>query len=160
MADNQYFIKVQPKLDMIRKYKQVGLTDKEIWTLLDIKKSSYYSYKKDYPEFAEAIHDGLDHANARVASQLLDNSLGYEYIEEVQSQKKEVFYEDGKKIKEVTEPVALPLKKYKPSETNAAKFWLTNKDKENWKDKQDINVGGQENNPLKVKLEDVLEELS
>ena len=156
MADNQYFIKVQPKLDLIKKYKQVGLTDKEVWTLLDIKKSSYYSYKKDYPEFADAIHDGIDHSNARVASQLLDNSLGYEYVEEVQSQKKEIFYEDGKKVKEVTEPIALPLKKYKPSETNAAKFWLINKDKENWKDKQDLNIGGQNNNPLNVKLEDLL----
>ena len=80
--------------------------------------------------------------------------MGYEYVEQALTTKKEVIYVDGKRVKEISEPVVVELRKHKPSETNAAKFWLQNRDPENWKEKQQIDLGNKDDKPFK--LEDVI----
>lgn len=156
MATDLYYKKVEPKLALIKQWARRDYTDQDIWTNLKITKSTFYNYRKKHPELEEALKTGKDQANALVENQLLNNSLGYDFVEEVPGQKKEVFYEDGKKIKEETVTIAVPLKKHKQSETNAAKLWLTNRDSDNWKDRQDVNIGSQKGNPLHIKLEDII----
>lgn len=150
MATNKYYKKVLPKLPLIMKWCRAGLNDLEICDRLKIKKSSYYEYKKKYPEFNEVVRKGKEYADAEVENQLYKNCIGYEYTEEVQSTKKEVIYENGKRVKEIVQPVVIELRKYRPSETNAAKFWLTNREKENWKDKQDVDIST--NKPFDVNI--------
>lgn len=154
MATSQYEKKVRPKLPLIAKWCRSGLTDKEIWNRLDIEKSSYYAYQNKFPEFKETVHKNKEFCDAEVENQFYKNCLGYEYVEQTVSTKKEVIYEDGKRVREISEPVVIDLVKHKPSETNAAKFWLQNRDPENWKEKQQIDLGNKDDKPFK--LEDVI----
>lgn len=156
MAKSKYYSNVEPKLDLIKQWARRGYTDKDICVNLKVSESSFYEYKKKHPELVEALAIGKEQANAMVENQALKNSLGFTYVEEVVSTKKEVLYENGKRLKEISEPVIMTLKKYKPSDQTAVKYWLNNQDSENWKEKQDINLGGQKDNPLIMKLEDVL----
>ncbi len=156
MATNKYLTKIKPKLALITQWARRDYEEKYMYNTLKVSKSSWCKYKKDYPEFAEALSIGKDHINALVENQVVQNSLGFSYVEETLTSKKEVLYENGKRIKETVEPVVIPLTKYKASDPNSAKYFLNNRDPENWKDKQDINLGGQKDNPITVKLEDVI----
>ncbi len=157
MAANLYEIKVAPKLELIRQWARRDLDDDYMYTKLGVSKSSWFEYKKKYPDLAEALSIGKDHINALVENQVVKNSLGFTYVEETVSSKKEVLYnENGKRVKETVEPIVIPLTKYKTSDPNSAKYFLNNRDPENWKEKQDINLGGQKDNPIIVKLEDVI----
>ena len=55
---SKYFENVQPHLEKIREYKLSGATDEQICAVFDISQSSFYEYKKKYPEFSEAIKKG------------------------------------------------------------------------------------------------------
>lgn len=55
---SKYFENVQPHLAKIREYKLSGATDEQICSVFDISQSSFYEYKKKYPEFSEAIKKG------------------------------------------------------------------------------------------------------
>ena len=154
MAISQYEIKVKPKLPLIAKWCRSGFTDKEIWNRLGIEKSSYYGYQNKFPEFRDTVHKNKEYCDAEVENQFYKNCIGYEYKEQTLSTKKEVIYENGKRVKEISEPVIVEVSKFKPSETNAVKFWLQNRDPENWKDKQEIDLGNKDDKPFK--LEDVL----
>ena len=160
MANNQYPLKVKPKLCLIEKWKRYDLTDEEICNRLKIKKSSFYSYKRKYPELEQALRKGKDETNAEVENALLKSSLGYEYVEESVATRKEVIYENGKRVSEISEPVKISLKKFKPSETAAAKLWLTNRDAENWKEKNQLDIGNSSNEPIRVVFSKEVEEAS
>ena len=53
-----------------------GLTDGQIASRMDISRSSFYNYKQQYPEFAEAIEAGRDAVDDRVENRLLELALG------------------------------------------------------------------------------------
>lgn len=55
---SKYHENVQPYLEKIRDYKLSGATDEQICAVFDISQSSFYEYKKKYPEFSEAIKKG------------------------------------------------------------------------------------------------------
>lgn len=55
MAKCRYFDCVQPYLDTIRKKVREGVTEVEIAKSLGISKATLENYKKQFPEFAEAL---------------------------------------------------------------------------------------------------------
>ena len=54
----------------------VGLTDRQIAHKMDISRSSFYSYKQQHPEFAEAIEWGRELVDSRVENSLLHLAMG------------------------------------------------------------------------------------
>lgn len=56
---SKYFENIRPNLAKIREYKMQGATDEQICSVFDISQSSFYEYKKKYPEFSEAIKKGI-----------------------------------------------------------------------------------------------------
>lgn len=55
----------------------------------------------------------------------------------------------AKGIAQITNAV---FQKAKSGDVQAAKYYLNNRDNANWNERRDINVGGQEGNPLNIKL--------
>ena len=89
------------------------------------------------PEFAEAVHEGRELADARVASALYSRAVGYTHAEE------KIFQHEGQVIRAGT------LKHY-PPDTAACSLWLRNRRPELWREKtqQQIDVANVTPDPL------------
>lgn len=119
-----------------------GLTDEQISYNIGITAKTLYEWKKQYSKICEALKRGKEVVDIEVENALLNNALGYDYNDQVVSVKRVVEYENGKRVKEISEPVVITLKKHKPAETAAQIFWLKNRKPDRWRDKQDINHTG------------------
>lgn len=90
---------------------------------------------------------------------LYQNAIGFEYEEENIVTCKEVIYKDGKRVKEITKPQIVTIKKRKLPETTALIFWLKNRKPKVWRDKQELEHSGNVNNPFEGLTTDELREL-
>ena len=61
-------------------FAEKGLTDAQIAYRLNISHSSFYNYKQQYPEFAEAIERGRDILDGIINSSLLELAIGDYFI--------------------------------------------------------------------------------
>ena len=107
-----------------------GLSDDEVAEKLGVAVRTVHRWKKEHPEFLKALLETKAIMNARVEMSLFRRAIGY------QATKTEVTVEGGQETKRVTrtEDVA--------PDVTACKLWLTNRDPERWKDKQDVSVTG------------------
>ena len=133
------------KLEQIYEWAAEGLTDAQIACNMKISSSTFYSWLKKFPEFSESLKKGKDISDSQVENALFKNATGHTYTEEVAATKKTVTYsEDGKRLKEVTEPVALKLERHKPAETTAQIFYLKNRMPGRWKNQGGALAAGNE----------------
>lgn len=108
-----------------------GLTDDEVAEHLGVAVRTVHRWKKDHPEFAKALLETKALLDSRVELSLYRRAVGYRYTEV------EVTIEDGKVVRRVErEKETLP-------DTNACRLWLTNRDPENWSDRQRVEHGGE-----------------
>lgn len=108
----------------------LGKTNKEIAAELSISTATLDSWQKKFPDFLSSVKGGKAVANAKVVKSLYNRAIGSRYPE-----KKIIMNPDGTVRKEVTEKEVLP-------DVAAIKLWLTNRDPDNWKDKQDFEHSG------------------
>lgn len=101
----------------------LGHSDRQIAAELRVAESTLNIWKKQFPEFSESLAAGKIKPDIEVAKGLYKRAKGYKY--------RETTIEDGKKKTVIKEM---------PGDVNAQKFWLTNRQKENWRDKQSIGV--------------------
>lgn len=115
-----------------------GLINKEIADRLGISASTFYHWRKEHPEFCEALNEGKEVVDAKVEKALLTRALGYEYdeVEETQDIKQ------SKSGEEVAHKRRIVRKKAVIPDVQAQRLWLLNRRPEQWRDKQDINVNG------------------
>jgi len=110
------------------KYALLGLTQLKMAELFGISEDTFYEWKKKYKEFSESIENGGDKADAEVANSLHKRALGYvKTVEQAFKVKK------GKDM-EVVEIVT--LKQEEAPDTKAATLWLSNRQRNKWKDRQ------------------------
>lgn len=140
-------------LTLLSGWARDGLTDEQIANNMSIAVSTFYEWKKRYPEISEPLKKNKEIVDVEVENALLKNALGYEYFEEVVATKKEVIYNDGKRVKEMSEPVILEITKYKHPETTAQIYWLNNRRSKQWRNKHD-----KDNSDAFEKLDKLLEE--
>lgn len=119
---NEY---VKPHLKEITEWSGSGATDEEICTALGISQSTFYEYKKKYPELSEALRAGRQKVVLNIKAALYKRATGFKYEE------KRGIKRDGKQIQvEIYD-------KYCPPDTTAAQLLLRNYDK-SWRDKDVI----------------------
>lgn len=112
--------------DLVYRLSLLGLTDKEMASVLEIDVSTFGNWKNDFPEFLESIKKGKDIADANVAKSLYERANGYEY-EEVRKEKgKSGEYEVDKTTK-TTKHIA--------PDVGAIAFWLKNRRGKKWNDR-------------------------
>jgi transposase-like protein len=121
----------------------LGATDKELAEFFGIAESTLYEWKKEYPEFSEAIKKGKAPADAQIATALFNRANGAEWVEEQAFKLKTVTYEGGKRVLEEERLEVVEVTRRAPPDTTAAIFWLKNRKPEVWRDKQDLELSGE-----------------
>ena len=111
-----------------------GLSDDEMAAVFGISADLMQAWKEYYPEFKKAIAEGRTAADARVVQALFERATGYSHPEV------RLFFDEGEVIEhEVT--------KHYPPDHASIKTWLTNRQREHWKDRQSHEHGGSRDMP-------------
>lgn len=106
-------------IDEVRAIAAKGLDDEEMAQFLGVSPALYESWKAYYPRFEEAIEKGRTNADAQVVAALFKNAVGYTYTEDVV-------------VRGRRGAMVLQKQTHVPAETNAQKFWLTNRAPDKW----------------------------
>lgn len=143
------------KLESVRGWAMQGSTDEEIYTMLEISKDTFYKWKKEFPEFAEALKKGKNISNGELINSAFKQSVGFEYVEEqaikVKDWKKVVNPETEKEELVQYERVeVIPVVKVAPPNPTMNIFMLKNRLPEMYKDKQEIGHSGEIANKIDV----------
>ncbi len=122
-AERHHPPKYEPRhAEFARKLVALGANDWEIAQALNVSAPTITTWKTKHPEFAEAMRyrdeDGT-FQNDRVKRSLFHRATGYNYHSE------KVMVVEG-------EVVRVPVVEHVPPSENAARFWLQNRDGQNW----------------------------
>lgn len=115
----------------------LGLRNKDLAVALNVQEATITNWMNKYEEFKEAILKGREQADAEVAKSLYQRAIGYSHPEE------KVFTYKG-------EPIKVQTIKYYPPDTNAAIFWLQNRQRDYWKSVRHYQHSGEEGGPIKL----------
>ena len=107
----------------------LGATDPQLAEAFDVTISTITLWKVTYPEFSAAIKISKDNADNLVEQSLYKRALGYE-CEEI-----DIRVIEG-------QIVETKVKKVYPPDPTAMIFWLKNRQKEKWRDKQEVQHSG------------------
>lgn len=129
MAKGKYEYWLTPEgLLKIEGWARDGLTDEQIAGNAGINPATLYVWKQKYPEISETLKRGKEVVDRQVENALLKRALGYEY-EEV----KEKFEGNVMTERTVTKKEVVP-------DVTAQIFWLKNRKREAWADRQNIEI--------------------
>lgn len=136
----------QEYAELARKYCLLGATDKDLAKFFEVHSDTIAEWKVVHLEFSESIKKGKDQADANVADRLYQRAMGYEH--------------DEVDIKVVSgEIVQTPIRKIYAPDPTAAIFWLKNRQRANWRDKQDVEHSGSISNQSEEQIKARIAEL-
>ena len=144
---------IEQSLDKIECWVENGDTDKDIAEKLGIAYSTYRKYKGTSVALKSRIATAKDKKNQEVEKALYKNCTGYDYIEETPVKVKEEYKtEDGTVLtREIV--VVKKIKKHKPADLGAQKYWLNNRLSNKWKD--DPNKVANDKKSIKLKEKEI-----
>lgn len=119
---------------------KLGATDKELAEFFEVSEDTINAWKKDHPEFSEALKSGKQLADAMVGERLFQRATGYSHPDVHISN-----YQGSITKTEIT-------KHYAP-DTTACIFWLKNRRPDLWRDR--VEHTGKDGGPMEHKVEDV-----
>lgn len=124
--------------EQVRKLCLLGATNEDMAGFFNVSVETLDNWRKAHPEFLDAIREGKMQADANVGQRLYERAMGFSHPEE------KIFQADGQIIRANT------IKQY-PPDTTAAIFWLKNRRPDAWREKADLNLGGQgADNPVRI----------
>lgn len=113
----------------------LGATDAELSDFFEINIATLNRWKIEYPEFCATIKEGKAASDSRVERSLYQRAVGYSFdalkimtVSEGNNQ--------GSRIEQV------PYREHVPPDTTAQIFWLKNRKRDEWRDKQDVEHSG------------------
>lgn len=115
----------------------LGMTDEEMAKFFQVDDSTLYRWDEVHPEFREARARGKEPADALVAERLYKRALGYSH------DAVKIFMPQG-----APEPVYAPYTEHYPPDTQAARWWLQNRQGKKWQDKSAIQQLGKDGQPV------------
>lgn len=105
----------------------LGATDIQFAEAFGVSETTINTWKKKHQEFSEALKKGKNIADAQVAQSLFKRANGYSHPDV-----------DIKVINDKI--VTTKLTKHYPPDTTAGIFWLKNRQKNYWRDKQEYGL--------------------
>lgn len=134
--------------EMAKKFCMLGADNAKLAQMFEVGKATIDKWIREIPEFSCSVKEGRDYADANVAASLYHRAIGYSHHED------KIFNNGG-------EALVVPTEKRYPPDPAAAIFWLKNRQRAKWRDKQehDLNHGVQDSlaallseipNPLRV----------
>jgi hypothetical protein len=106
---------------------KLGATDVELSDFFDVSINTIGNWKTQHADFLGALKAGKDIADDRVERSLYQRAIGYTY--------------DAVKIfmpASHNEPVYAPYREHAAPDTTACIFWLKNRRKVDWRDRQEL----------------------
>lgn len=122
-------------MSKVRGLAEKGYTDKEMASALGICDKTIRNWKKRFPAFFESLQAGKLLADSKVVASLYQRACGYSCPDVYMSTHQGV----------VTKT---PIIKHYPPDVTSMIFWLKNRKPAEWRDRQDLNLGGQDGNQL------------
>ena len=113
----------------------LGATDKEIADFFGVCEATINNWKKEYPKFLESIKEGKEKADFQIAESLFQRAKGYSHPEE------KIFNNNG-------EAMVVQTTKHYPPDPTSMIFWLKNRRRDHWRDKQDHELSGKDGESL------------
>lgn len=107
------------------KFCKLGATDLELADFFGVTINTIGNWKSQFPEFLGALKLGKDAADDRVESSLYQKAIGYTFESE------KVFQFQGDIVRAAT-------REHVPPDTTAMIFWLKNRRKDTWRDRQEL----------------------
>lgn len=130
---------IKKKLILVECWARDGLTDKQISNNLGISTTTFYEYKKNYPEFSESLKRGKEIVDYEVENALLKRALGYEFEEKTYETR---WDENQGRFREV---LTKKVRKEVVPDTTAQIYWLNNRKPKQWRNKRNEEEGNNEN---------------
>jgi hypothetical protein len=103
----------------------LGATDADLADFFGVSYVTINAWKQKYPKFLKSLKTGKDEADTRVERSLYHRAIGYEHPE--------VHVSNFQGAITLT-----PMIKRYPPDTVAAIFWLKNRKKAEWRDRQEV----------------------
>lgn len=114
----------QEYVRQVAKLCALGATDREIADFFDVNIQTIRNWAANEKEFFDALKMGKEQADERVERSLYQRAIGYHTDAE------KVFQYQG-------EVVRAPVREHIAPDTTACIFWLKNRRREQWRDRQD-----------------------
>lgn len=130
---------IKEKLILVECWARDGLTDEQISNNLGISTTTFYEYKKNYPEFSESLKRGKEIVDYEVENALLKRALGYEFEEKTYETR---WDENQGRFREV---LTKKVRKEVVPDTTAQIYWLNNRKPKQWRNKRNEEEGNTEN---------------
>ena len=105
-----------------RNYCLLGATNEELAGFFGVTRGTIHNWIATIPEFAMALREGRDIADAAVVKQLLSRALGYTH-------------ESTRTLLYRGQPVVVGHTVHYPPDIQACIFWLRNRRRQNWCEK-------------------------
>lgn len=121
----------------------LGATDEDLARAFNVAISTVSKWKEEHVEFSDALKAGKDEADAKVAQSLYRRAIGYEH----KAVKIAVDAKTG------AEHQVEYVERY-PPDTVACIFWLKNRQRGKWRDRQDHEVTGPDGGPIQISAEE------
>lgn len=105
----------------------LGHTDAELGQFFEVDEATINRWKAKHPEFCESLSKGKDFSDAEVAHSLFQRATGYEHEED------DIRSVGGKIV------ITPTIKRYPPDSTAIA-YWLNNRSRGKFRQRQEIDV--------------------
>jgi hypothetical protein len=116
---------------------ELGATDAEIADFFNVDARTVYRWKHDHEDFCQALKAGKAAADERVERSLYHRAVGYEHPDvHISNYQGDV--------------TATPIVKHYPPDTTAMIFWLKNRRRAEWRDKQEHEHSGRDGGPIET----------
>lgn len=130
---------------------KLGAIDKDLAELFEVDERTINRWKDAHPEFRQSIRAGKILADMAVAGRLHQRALGFEFEENHPVKLKRTTYDgSGKKLTEEEVVQVVPVKRVVPPDTLAAKFWLTNRQRDKWAERIHAEHTGKDGGPIET----------
>lgn len=116
---------------------EAGATDLELADFFEVSVRTIHNWKAEHPEFLHALRVGKAAADDRIERSLFNRAAGYSFDSE------KVFQFQG-------EVVRAAIREHVPPDTAAAIFWLKNRRRDAWRDKQDHEHSGPDGGAIQI----------
>jgi hypothetical protein len=119
---------------------QLGARDVDLADFFGVAINTISVWKTRYPEFLGALKAGKEEVDDRVERSLLQRALGYTF--------------DSEKIflpKDSRTPVRVKTREHCPPDVVAAIFWLKNRRRDEWRDRQEHAHSGPDGKPIETR---------
>ena len=118
-----------------------GFTDAEMASVVGVTEQTFNNWKKQKPTFFESLKDWKAEADEKVERSLFERATGYKHpAVHVLSNRVKTLDLEGKTITEKTEPLIVDIQKEYAPDPVSMIFWLKNRKRKEWSDKQDIAI--------------------